>query len=371
MQMAFQTDCPSLQIALRTGLEIPVAPTPTMSLVLTELDDDYSIMRFDPSDRLPSEVLAPTGSFVSVTRSATELSVIAPTRTTHSSGNWASAARSDGWRCLRVETTTLPDETPGIIAAVVSPLADAGISVFAVASFDTDHILVQDAELAGSVLRRSGHQVAAALQTPTSTQGTVAESAAVQLCGAVDDDSASLSILADAATRRLISWLWDQGTATGQSSFEAGRQAIRGDAASLSHLDRWRVARSGGKVAGGLNSYVLPPLGHPAQSPDVAEVLSPLNELKSIAEGTWYISVASVFPEFRGQGVGQALLGEAERLARSANINKLTLMVGSFNVGAHRLYERVGFYEWARRPFVSFPGADVGGDWILMTRDLS
>jgi hypothetical protein len=35
------------------------------------------------------------------------------------------------------------------------------------------------------------------------------------------------------------------------------------------------------------------------------------------------------------------------------------------NEGAYRLYRRLGFREWERRPFVPFPGSDETGDWIL------
>ena len=48
----------------------------------------------------------------------------------------------------------------------------------------------------------------------------------------------------------------------------------------------------------------------------------------------------------------------------------MTLMVGSFNSGARRLYERFGFHEAGRRPFVPFPGSDPEGEWMLMVLDL-
>lgn len=185
----------------------------------------------------------------------------------------------------------------------------------------------------------------------------------------VDDDASSLTLLADAATRRLVSRLWDDGSAPGQSSFEVGRDAIRTDTNSLSHLSRWRVVDSDGRLAGGLNSYQLPPAGPPPASSVAAAILQPLTELKTVAEGTWYVSVASVFPEFRGQGIGQQLLAEAERLAAAADVDQLTLMVASVNDGAYRLYSRLGFREWERRPFVSFPGSDESGEWILMVKE--
>lgn len=71
-----------------------------------------------------------------------------------------------------------------------------------------------------------------------------------------------------------------------------------------------------------------------------------------------------------GQGVGRELLALAESKAEAAQVDALTLMVGSFNDGAYRLYERVGFKETQRRPFGVFPGSDEPGEWILMTKKL-
>jgi hypothetical protein len=65
-----------------------------------------------------------------------------------------------GWRCLRV-AGTLDLSLVGVLASLVGPLAGAGVSVFAVSTFDTDHLLLKasDFERAVGVLRRAGHAV--------------------------------------------------------------------------------------------------------------------------------------------------------------------------------------------------------------------
>lgn len=183
------------------------------------------------------------------------------------------------------------------------------------------------------------------------------------------DDAASLALLADAATRRLVSWVWDQTADVGQPSLEVGRQIVCDDETSLNHLRHWRVATRNEHLVGGLNSYLLPPTVLP-DDPVIAAVVQPTVELKAIAEGTWYVAVAAALSDARGQGVGRALLSEADRLAAAAQCRTVSLLVGSFNIGAHRLYTRLGFTEWARRPFVPFPGSDVPGEWILMRREV-
>jgi len=56
----------------------------------------------------------------------------------------------------------LPLDLIGILAAIADPLADAGLSIFAISTYDTDYVLVkaQDLEAAVAVLERAGHQVA-------------------------------------------------------------------------------------------------------------------------------------------------------------------------------------------------------------------
>jgi hypothetical protein len=47
----------------------------------------------------------------------------------------------------------------GVLSLLLGPLADAGVSVFVVSTFDVDYLLVKasDFERAAGVLRRVGH----------------------------------------------------------------------------------------------------------------------------------------------------------------------------------------------------------------------
>lgn len=59
------------------------------------------------------------------------------------------------------------------------------------------------------------------------------------------------------------------------------------------------------------------------------------------------LSALSVWPEeYRNQGVGTALLVEAERIASEAGETCLAIGVGDDNPGARRLYERLGYTDW-------------------------
>ena len=64
------------------------------------------------------------------------------------------------WRALKLEETFDLDLV-GILASVAAPLAEAGVSIFAIATHDTDYVLVREAQLglAVSVLAGQGHNV--------------------------------------------------------------------------------------------------------------------------------------------------------------------------------------------------------------------
>ena len=53
------------------------------------------------------------------------------------------------------------DFSVGIVAALSVPLADAGIGIFVVSTYDTDYLFVRDADLAGALaaLRAAGHAI--------------------------------------------------------------------------------------------------------------------------------------------------------------------------------------------------------------------
>jgi hypothetical protein len=64
------------------------------------------------------------------------------------------------YRAFRVRGP-LPLDLIGILAAIANPLADAGLGIFAISTFDTDYVLVKSRDLAVAVaaLEAAGHQV--------------------------------------------------------------------------------------------------------------------------------------------------------------------------------------------------------------------
>ncbi len=93
------------------------------------------------------------GDFVSVTRTAHELSILCPALVVPND-----IECSQGWHCLRIEGP-LDHGMVGVIASIVQPLADSRISVLTVATYQTDFLFVRDLRKATEVLRAAGFVV--------------------------------------------------------------------------------------------------------------------------------------------------------------------------------------------------------------------
>jgi uncharacterized protein len=120
---------------------------------LTVLGERLSICRLNAGEEIPA--WATGGPFFSVTRTRDELSVVCPEDVVPES-----ISRARGWRALKLEGP-FDLSIVGILASVASPLAEAGASIFAVSTFDTDYVLVKEEQLdlAVDTLRASGHRV--------------------------------------------------------------------------------------------------------------------------------------------------------------------------------------------------------------------
>ena len=122
-------------------------------LTLSVLDDRYAICKLSPDERTPD--WAGRGEFWSVTRTREELSIVC------AEADIPEAVKSDkGWRCMKVHGP-LDFFLTGILVSLAQPLAEAGVSVFTLSTYDTDYLLVKEErlELALAVLVESGHEI--------------------------------------------------------------------------------------------------------------------------------------------------------------------------------------------------------------------
>jgi len=120
---------------------------------LQAIPEKFAICKLPPKARIPTWAMS--GKFWSVTRTATELSVVCEQSRVPSR-----AAAERNWRILQV-VGPLPFEMVGVLSSLTSPLAKGGLSIFAISTFETDLLLVREESLekACRILEKAGHMV--------------------------------------------------------------------------------------------------------------------------------------------------------------------------------------------------------------------
>lgn len=111
-----------------------------MTLRLNVLPGSLCIARLPAAAELPAW-LRWEPPLTAVYRTPNELSIVCPEDLVPRD---IEAAR--GWRAFAVDGPLDLDQT-GVLAAIAAPLAEAEIALFAVSTFDTDYVLVREADL--------------------------------------------------------------------------------------------------------------------------------------------------------------------------------------------------------------------------------
>lgn len=126
------------------------APT----LTLDVLEEELAICKLPVEAPVPN--WAWSGELTSITSTDDELSLVCaaawvPGEITHTAG----------WRAFKVRGP-LDFSLVGILAGISGALANAGVSIFAISTYDTDYILVRGTEFEAAVtaLCTAGYEVA-------------------------------------------------------------------------------------------------------------------------------------------------------------------------------------------------------------------
>jgi hypothetical protein len=112
-------------------------------LTLTLLSEKLAVCKLAPGKSIPA--WATKGKFFSVTKTLDELSIVCdenliPPKT----------KAEKNWRAFKLEGP-FDFSLTGILSSVLSPLAEAGISIFALSTYDTDYILIKADKLEQAV----------------------------------------------------------------------------------------------------------------------------------------------------------------------------------------------------------------------------
>jgi hypothetical protein len=112
----------------------------------------YAIVRLAPDAPVPDWAIK--GDFTSITRTADELSIVCPTENlppeVHSPHRWI---------CLKLEGP-FPFSQTGVLLSFIEPLSNHCIPIFAISTYDTDYVLIQEEfAWAMDILREAGHEL--------------------------------------------------------------------------------------------------------------------------------------------------------------------------------------------------------------------
>ena len=138
--------------------------TSTTHYTLARYPETLAVVQLGPGAEVPD--WAESSSVFSVTATATETSIICAARSVP-----AKARHNKPYTAFAVEPEPgsadfdLSSGVTGVLVALLQPLAEAGVGVFALSTFGTDWILVlkNDADRAEEAWRRSGHEVTPAV----------------------------------------------------------------------------------------------------------------------------------------------------------------------------------------------------------------
>ena len=122
-------------------------------LRFSQLPGRYAIIRLPPDSAIPG--WATKSDFTSITRTADELSVVC------SAENLPADVQSPlRWICLKLEGP-FPFSQTGVLLSFIQPLSQNKTPVFAISTFDTDYVLIQEQHtgIALQVLGEAGHKV--------------------------------------------------------------------------------------------------------------------------------------------------------------------------------------------------------------------
>ncbi len=116
-----------------------------LSLTLSVLPQTFAICRLEKNTPIPDWALRGS-QFSSITASSEEISIVCDESVVP-----PDVKAVKGWRAFKVEGP-LDLSMTGVVASLTSPLAEAGISVFTLSTYDTDYLLVNTGRLEDAIM---------------------------------------------------------------------------------------------------------------------------------------------------------------------------------------------------------------------------
>ncbi len=185
-----------------------------------------------------------------------------------------------------------------------------------------------------------------------------------QIRRAVRTDANAIARLFLIASDGLVAYIWSRDKPEDVALLDHGAARYARTNTAFS-FENCHVATIGTDIVGMIHAFQMP---ESDGSVEDDPILSPYADLE--VPGSLYVSGLAISEPFRGQGIGSALLAQAEEQA--ATYGQISLICFEANDGATRLYRARGYLEVMRRPLV--PHATLKytkGDALLLVRQIA
>lgn len=181
---------------------------------------------------------------------------------------------------------------------------------------------------------------------------------------AVKSDCQAIAELYRISSDGVSDYIWSKLANPGEDLLEVGRRRYEREDSLFSYRN-CMVAELDGRLVGMLVAF---PMHCDPEQVEDDPVLAPYGRLES--DASYYICGVALFPGFRGRGLGSSFMYLAEQKAMALGFAKTSLIVFEQNVGAVRLYRKLGYYETMREKVIPHPLIHCNGDAVLMVKDL-
>ncbi len=192
----------------------------------------------------------------------------------------------------------------------------------------------------------------------------------MEIRSATKADCLAIAELALMAGDGIPGYFWAESQQPGESLEQAGAELAASETANFSYRNA-HIAWVGNEIGGMLLAYRLPAAENNDENPnEFAEFVRPLVELEQCVPESFYINMLATYPQYRGQGIGTALMGLIDRLALDVGCELASIEVFDINQTALKLYRQLGYEIVDQRPVIAsdyLPACQV----LLLTRQLA
>ena len=181
------------------------------------------------------------------------------------------------------------------------------------------------------------------------------------------NDIARLALIAGEG---IPAWFWKQAAKDGQSIEDVGAEKLLSEKENFSYRNT-QVAVIDNHVAGMMLAYRLPDAENAEDLEQLPAFIRPLIELEQCVPSSYYINMLATFPEYRNMSIGTGLMKMVDKLAAKAGCTLSSIEVFDQNEDALRLYQRLGYKVFDKRPVIPHSCHPYDGHILLLTRQLA